>query len=329
MPLPAIVIRPIMPALSLVIAIGLVGAACGVGPTPAPAISPTARLQVVTTTAILADFVRNVGGDRVEVRSIVPPGTDVHSFQSTPADSIAIRSAKVIVSNGLRLDNFLDPVFKSAKRSDAVHVVAAEGLEAMPVKVMGLSTGTLLNEGGQEELQGRVYLPARGDPHFWQNPKYAVYYVERIRDGLIQADPLGAQIYEANSAAYIGKLRELDQEIVDTLSTVPAGKRHLVTLHDAFGHFAQRYGWRASAFIAGDASDVTPGRVIRVMERIMEEGIPAVFAEPQFNADVIQQAAGDIGVSVWPIYSNSLDDNVSTYIEMMRFNAGSLLRLKR
>ena len=329
MPLPAIVIRLIMPTLSLAIAIGLVGAACGGGPIPAPALSPTARVKVVTTTTILADFVRNVGGDRVEVRSIVPPGTDVHSFQTTPADSIAISNARVIVSNGLGLDAFLDSLVKSAKGSDAVHVVAAEGLEAMPVKLMALSRGGLSHEGGREELDGHVHNHTHGNPHFWQNPMYAVYYVERIRDGLLQADPAGAQTYEANSAAYIQKLRELDQEIVVTLSAVPAGKRHLVTFHDAFGHFAQRYGWKVSAFVPGDASDVTPGRVIRVMERIMEEGIPAVFAEPQFNADVIQQAAGDTGVSVGPIYSNSLDDNVTTYIEMMRFNARSLLRLKR
>ena len=265
----------------------------------------------------------------MEVRSIVPPGTDVHSFQSTPADSIAISSARVIVSNGLGLDAFLDSLVKSAKRSDAVHVVAAEGLEAMPVRLMALSRGGLSLEGGREELEGHVQIHTHGNPHFWQNPMYAVYYVERIRDGLLQADSAGAQTYEANAAAYIQKLRELDQEIVVTLSSVPAGKRHLVTFHDAFGHFAQRYGWKVSAFVPGDASDVTPGRVIRVMERIMEEGISAVFAEPQFNADVIQQAAGDTGVSIGPIYSNSLDDNVTTYIEMMRFNASSLLRLKR
>ena len=288
-----------------------------------PTLSPTAPVQVVTTTGILADFVRNVGGDRVEVRSLVPPGADVHSFQSTPSDSIAISGARLIVSNGMALDAFLDPLVKSAAGDDAVYVVASEGLLDISVTRMGLVEK---DAGGGPESDDAQ--PLRESPHLWLNPAYAVHYVQRIREGLIRVDPMGAQEYQANAAAYIRKLRELDREIAETLSAVPPARRHLVTFHDAFGHFARHYGWKVSAFVPGDAGQVIPGRVVEVMEQIKEEGIPAVFVEPQFSSAVMEQAARDTGVAVGTIYSNSLDGDVASYIDMMRFNAKSLLRLK-
>ena len=265
-------------------------------------LGPAIRVEVVATTAILADLARNVGGDLIEVRAIVPPGADVHSFQTTLRDSIAVSNAQVIVSNGFGLYAFLDPVINGVRQAEAVHVVASQGLEAVPF------------EGGE--------FPS-GDPHFWQNPVYAIHYVERIRDGLAQVDPGNAQVYQANAAAYIQQLRELDQDIAGLLRDVPPERRHLVTFHDAFGYFAQRYGWRVLAFVSGDASEVTPGAVVTVLERIREDGIPAVFVGPQFSPDVMEQAARDAGVRVGIIRS-MVDNDVATYIDMMRLNAMSL-----
>ena len=283
--------------------------ACG-GAGPVSKGSSNPRVQVVTTTPILADFARNVGGERVEVRSIVPPGADIHSFQSTPGDGIAINNASVIVSNGLGINASLDSILKNAKRSDAVLVVASEGLEAM---------------SAENQQHSRVHRD--GDPHLWQNPLYAVQYVERIRIGLTEADPAGAQVYQDNADAYKQRLRELDQQIALTLSSVPAQRRHLVTFHDAFGHFADRYGWGVSAFVLGDASEVTPRTVDTVLDRIRREGIAVVFAEPQFSAPVLDRVVEDAGVAIGLIYSDILDATVPTYIEMMTFNAESLLRL--
>ena len=323
-PLLWVAIRHIVLVLSLLTTIGLLAVACGGSSTPSSTATTVPRVQVVTTTPILADFARNVGGDRVEVRSIVPPGADVHSFQPTPKESIAISNARVIVSNGLGLDAFLDSLLKSAKRSEAVHVIAADGLDATPMKVIAFPPRA---QGDENESSGHIY--SEGDPHLWHNPQYAIYYVERIRDGLIQADTAGAQVYRDNATGYIQKLNELDEEIAETLSAVPPQRRHLVTFHDAFGYFAERYGWEVSAFAPDDASDVTPGAVVRVMEPIKEEGIPVIYAEPQFNPDVLNQAARDAGVSIGLIYSDVLDTEVPTYIEMMRFNAKSLLRLQQ
>jgi ABC-type Zn uptake system ZnuABC Zn-binding protein ZnuA len=177
-------------------------------------------------------------------------------------------------------------------------------------------------EEGEHSDAGHGHL--EGDPHFWQDPTLTINYVERIRDGLVRVDPANRAVYTANAAAYILELQDLDREIAQTLNQVPPERRHLVTFHDAFGYFARRYGWEVSAFVPSDASRVTPVSVVEVMRSIESGGIPAVFAEPQFRADVLEQAARDTGVRVGTIYSDSLDETVPTYIEMMRFNANSL-----
>ena len=275
-------------------------------------------LRVITTTALLADLVENVGGDLVTVRSIVPAGADVHSFQTTPEDSIAISRARVIVTNGFGLDAFLEPVLRSAEKTHAVRVIAAEGLDSSAYPGAGSQeggdgTGNLDEQGHSQE-----------DPHFWQNPVFAIYYVQRIRDGLASADPDHKPEYAANAETYIEELRELDREIVQTLGRVPPERRHLVTFHDAFSHFGLRYGWRVSAFVDSDADEVAPAAVVRVLDRVEIEGLSAVFVEPQLRSDVIQRAADDAGVTVWPIHSDVPGNGVTSYTEMMRFNANTL-----
>ena len=282
--------------------------------TAPPQEAPASKLHVVTTTALLADLVVSVAGDKAEVRSLVPPGAEVHSFRPTPGDSIAIARAGVLISNGSGLDDFLDPVLDSAKGSEALTVVVSKGLVTVRAKMITLASGS--TTAGVDV--------GRGDPHFWQNPLYVVHYVERITDALALADPANARTYRDNAETYIEALRDLDRELAIELSAIPLERRHLITFHDAFGHFAVRYGWRVSAFVGGDASDVTPNAVVKVMERVREEGIPAVFAEPQFSGNVLNEAASDAGVAVGILYSDSLDARAPTYLDMMRFNARSL-----
>lgn len=269
--------------------------ACGGGqlpPTEAP--REESKLQVVTTTALLANLVENVGREWVDVRSLVPAGADVHSFQTTPEDSIAINRAQVIVINEFGFDAFLKPVLESARAKNSVQVSAAEG------------------------------LPGEADPHLWQNPAFAILYIERIREGLSAADPEHEEQFGVNTEVYINELRELDLELAQILSPVKPELRHLVTFHDAFRHFVERYGWEASAFVSGDADDVSPRAVVRVLDRITQQGIPAIFAGPQFSSDVVRQAAEDAGVTVAVIYSDLAENGPTSYIEMMRVNARSL-----
>ncbi|HIM36902.1 MAG TPA: zinc ABC transporter substrate-binding protein [Dehalococcoidia bacterium] len=270
-------------------------AACGdqVQSTPSP--ESGKKIQVVATTALLADMVENVGGELVEVRSLVPPGADVHSFQSTPEDSIAINRAQVIVLNGFGLDEFLAPVLDSAGKENSTQVVAASGL-----------------------IQGE------DDPHLWQNPAFAISYVERIRDGLVAAYPGRESQFDANAQVYIGRLRELDLELNRILGQVEPELRHVITYHDAFGHLAERYGWEASAFVASDADEVSPQAVVEILDRLDQEGITAIFMGPQFGSDVVRRAAEDSGIAVGTLYSGVGENEATSYIDMMRLNAETL-----
>ena len=164
-----------------------------------------------------------------------------------------------------------------------------------------------------------------GDPHFWLDPVLATHYVEQISEGLIQADPGNAQVYSGNANQYSQKLLDLDQEIANELSQVPPERRHMITFHDAYGYFGRRYDWKVSAFVPGHAGDVTPQDIVRVLKDIEEDSIPAVFAEPQFAEDVLQEAAQITGVKVGVIRS-LVDDTESTYIDMMRSNARTLAK---
>ena len=258
-------------------------------------------LSVVTTTALLADLVKNVGGDLVSVTALVPPGADVHSFQSTPADNVAISRAAMVVSNGGGLDQFLDQVIQRSTSDGTVQILAAKALL---------------------ELDDE-------DPHFWHNPVFAVRYVESIRDGLIAADPTNADDYQVNFTEYKDRLTKLDFDIASTLNTVDPTRRHLITFHDAFGHLAKRYGWQVTSLVGSDASQVSPSPVVEILEKVREQGLTAVFAEPQFNSDLLKKAAEEAGVEIGPIYSDVQDGEVANYIDMMLFNAKSLARLLR
>lgn len=283
------------PALTIVAALWFL-VACGGGQIqPAAPSKGEGKLLVVTTTALLADLVENVGREWVEARSLVPPGADVHSFQTTPEDSIAINRAQVIVTNGFGLDAFLEPVLESARGKNSVRVVAAEGL-----------------------------MPGEDDPHLWQNPEFAIRYVERIRDGLVAADPEHETQFGVNAQTYINQLRELDLELAQILGQVKPELRHLITYHDAFGHLAERYGWQASAFVASDADEVSPAAVVEILDRLNQQGIPVIFVGPQFSSDVIHRAAEDSGIAIETLYSGISENGATSYIEMMRLNARAL-----
>lgn len=259
---------------------------------------------VVTTIPLLADLARNVGGSLVEVHSAVPPGVDAHSYQTTPNDSVTISRADLTISNGSGLDDFLLPVLQSARPGYALHVVASDGLEpqSLPVQLLG----------DQE-----------ADPHFWQNPMYAVYYVEQIRDGLTNVDPDNAAGYLERAQRYTASLQKLDRDIAGLLDQVPRDHRVLVTHHQAFFHLAQRYGWQTLALAPGDAGSVTPDAILQASRVVNDTRLPSVFVEPRFGSSALEQVARDAGTRVSPIYAG-LGEAANTYVEMMRFNARSL-----
>ena len=292
-------LKPVYLTAAVMLMAGCSGAQAASPADPIAAEGRSFPVVVVATTPLLADLARNVGGELVEVYSMVPPGVDAHSYQTTPRDSVTISSANLTISNGAGLDDGLASVLNNARPSGAVHVVASVGLDARP------------GEG------------LEGDPHFWQDPLLAIRYVEQIRRGLSQADPFNAEVYRQKAQGYSQRLQRLDQEIAASLDRVPPGRKVLITHHQAFSHLAKRYGWRAQSLAAGDAGSVTPEAIIQASRLVNDAGLPSVFVEPRFRSPALDQLARDAGAAVSPIFAG-LGGDADTYVNMMRFNARSL-----
>src|ERR1700730_4429595 len=172
------------------------------------------KLPVVATFSILADFARNVGGERIEVTALVGPNGDTHVYEPKPADAAKLGAARLSVVNGLGLEGWIDRLIK-ASGAKAPVVVATERIKPQ-----------------QMREEGRVEL----DPHAWQSIADAKIYVANIRDGLIAADPAGEAAYRANAEKYLGKLDTLEAEVKREIAKIPPGRRQIITTHAAFGY---------------------------------------------------------------------------------------------
>ena len=312
--------------LALVAALTLAVAACGGADptaTPRPSIdAPPEPVRVITGSVIIADFARNVGGDAVSVESLIPSGGDAHTFRTTPSDGIKVSSADVILLNGSGLDDDLVGFVESSRRSGSILVEVSEGLT--PKELVVRELGEDGDEGEEEEEDDHH---DGGDPHFWQNPMAAIFYVERIREALIEADPARADSYRANADAYIQRLRDLDAEISETLAAVPAERRTLISFHDAFGYFGARYDFKVISFVGVHGGEPTPGDIAGVIHEVEDGGLPAIFGEPQFAQEALQSAASESGIEIGAIRSATFDEVAPDYIAMMRANAEEIARL--
>ncbi len=288
--------------ISLVLSLGLLAAfaltACG----PAPQ-SNNGGLRVLASTTFLADIAHNVAGDRLQVESLLPFGADPHAYQAAPADVARIAESNVLIINGLEYEHFLEPLLENAGGERTV-------IEA----TTGLSPRTDA-EGGHG-----------ADPHMWLDPNLVITYVENIRDGLSEADPAGADEYEANASAYIAQLEELDTWIVEQVETVPRERRLLVTNHEAMGYFAARYGFEVVDTILPSFSSeagASAQEIAAAVDAVKASGAPAIFLGEVENPDLANQVAAETGVKVVDdLYLESLTDGppAATYIDMMKHN---------
>ena len=314
-------------ALALVAALILAVAACGGADptaTPAPSIdAPPEPVRVITGSVIIADFARNVGGDAVSVESLIPSGGDAHTFRTTPSDGIKVSRADVILLNGSGLDDNLVEFVESSRHSGSILVEVSEGLTPKELLVRELGE----DDHGDEEEEGEDDHHVGGDQHFWQDPIAAIFYVERIRDALIEADPARSDSYRANADAYVQRLRDLDAEITETLAAVPAERRTLISFHDAFGYFGARYDFEVISFVGVHGGEPTPGDIAGVIHEVEDGGLPAIFGEPQFAQEALQSAASEAGIEIGAIRSATFDEVAPDYIAMMRANAEEIARL--
>jgi zinc/manganese transport system substrate-binding protein len=263
------------------------------------------RLNVVASFSILGDFVRNVGGDRVNVTTLVGPNSDVHVYSPTPADAKKIADAKLVIVNGFGLEGWLPRLVQSAGSKAAI-VTATSGIA--PLR-----------------------LGSDADPHAWQSVVNAKTYVANIRDALVGASFADAETFRSNAGAYLTKLDALDREVREAIAQIPDGRRKVISTHGAFGYFAAAYG---IAFIAplgvSTESEASARDIAGIITQIKQAKIPAVFLENISDPRLIRQIAAETGAKVGgTLYSDSLTDEKGdspTYIDMVRHNIKALTR---
>ena len=301
-----------------VVTVGL--ASCGGSGTS----SNTDKTKVITTLPLFADFARQIGGDRVEVSSLVPKGADPHTWEPSPSDVQRVAEARIAFVNGLDLEPAAIKIIEPNLGGSARLVVLGDEAKRAGVAIAQLP------EGFQEE--GQEGTPSQGqadDPHLWMDPGNAKLYAAIIRDALEEADSAGKLSYDRNYETYISAINDAEMTVRTQVSQIPETNRKLVTTHDAFGYFARAFGLRIVAFVAPSPSqEANPQDLANLAEALGAEAVPAVFVEPQIESEgqILRQAAKDASVEICTLYSDSLDDKVSSYIEMMRFNANELSR---
>ena len=268
------------------------------------------KVKVVATFSILGDLVKNVGGERVEIATLVGPNGDAHVYAPSPADAKYVGAAKVVFVNGLGLEGWM------------TRLVTASGTKASTVvATMGIKPRRMEDEHRPGQLVS--------DPHAWQSIANAKIYVANIRDGLIRADPAGKRDYEANASAYLAKLDTLETEVKEAMAKIPAERRRIITTHDAFGYFGDAYRME---FISPEGvsteSEVSAQDVAKIIGQIRKQKIPAVFMENISDPRLMQQIARETGARIGgTLYSDALSDEkgpAASYIDMMRHNVKQL-----
>jgi zinc/manganese transport system substrate-binding protein len=270
------------------------------------------RLKIIASFSILGDLVKNVGGDRVEVATLVGPNGNAHVYAPSPGDAKKVADAKLVFVNGLGFEGWLERLVK-ASGTKAPIVIATKGIK--PIERAG--------EHDHDHDHGRA------DPHAWQSVANAKIYVANIRDALIAADPAGKDAYLANAAAYLAKLDALEREVREVIAKIPADRRRVITSHNAFGYFQNAYGVN---FIAPQGvsteAEASAKDVAAIIAQIKKQKAAAVFLENVTDPRLVEQIARETGAKVGgTLYSDALTDDkggATTYIDLIRHNLRQL-----
>jgi len=281
--------------------------------TPALLWSSGDKPVLVASTTQIADFTRQVAGDRAIVQSILAPGADPHTYQPTPDDVQKVLAADLCLENGLHLEgkNWMGTLARDARKP---LITATDGVDLLKI-----------------DEEGEMVA----DPHAWLSPRNAAVYVNNIVKGITQIDPDNKAEYEARATLFLQQLRVLDSWIREQIAIIPVERRVLVTTHDAFNYFCTEFklnannnflsiapvGWSTGAEVGGG---ITPERRRKVVESIKQSGAPAIFVETTINPKQIREIAKETGVAIGgELYSDSMGPAGSageTYIGMMREN---------
>lgn len=273
----------------------------------------TAPLKVVASFTVIADFAKNVGGDRIDVTTIVGPDGDAHVYEPSPADAVAMAKADIVLVNGLHFEGFLQRLV-DASATKASIITLTKGVTPIDFKPE-------FADADAAEGAGKTVT----DPHAFQSIANARIYVKNIAEAFCAADSDGCVSYQTNAANYTKKLDALEGEVKAAIQSIPEAKRVVITSHDAFGYFEHAYGL---TFLApqGISTDSEPSAadVAKLVTQVKQDKAAAIFVENITNPRLIEQIADETGIKVGgTLYSDALsqpDGPASTYIDMMHNN---------
>ena len=275
-------------------------------------------LKVIAVESFLADIVQNVAGDRLVVETLMPEGLDPHSFEPTPRDVARISDSDILFVNGAGFEEWLEDIMENLP-ADQIVVEASAGLQSRT-----LEEGHSEDDGHDHEI----------DPHFWLDPNLVITYVENIRDGLIAVDPEGKDLYSANTEIYIQQLKDLDEYIQEKIETIPPERRLIVTNHESFGYFADRYGFKVVGTIihsVSSGSAPSAQQMAELVDQMRASGAIAIFMETGSNPQLAEQLSTETGIKVvYDLYTHSIskaDGNAPSYIGLMKYNVEQMVRV--
>lgn len=280
-----------------------------------PPVQQSQPYHALAVESFIADIAQNVAGDRITVESLIPLGVDPHGFELTPQDLVKMNESDIIIMNGCGVESWLEDSYSNLPKNIAIIEGCQELISRRP---------------GKSEI---VTDHETMDPHFWLDPISVIQYVENIKDGFIAIDPGWKNFYQGNSEKYIVQLQDLDTWIKDSVSIIPIAERKIVTNHESFGYFADRYQFQViGTIIPGFSSNASPSaqQLAELTDQIRLTGAKAIFLETGTNAALSDQVAAETGVKViTDLYTHSLTDpsgSAPTYIDMMKWNVTQIVK---
>jgi manganese/iron transport system substrate-binding protein len=281
------------------------------------------KLRVVATTSLVADVVRRVGGEAIELTTLMPLGVDPHSYTPTPEDLRTLNDAHLILINGLGLEEALIPLL--TELDNPVPVVSVNAGLAPLTYGEGTESETVTSEEGAEAQDHLV------DPHTWLSVNNVLVWIDNVAGALAMLDTLNVDSYFGNAGAYHDELVALDAELRAQIDTLPAERRKLVTDHREFSYFAQDYGFEIiGAVIPASSTMTSPSaqELAALQELIQAEEVSAIFVGENVDASVVDQLANDLGLEVVKLYTSSLSDAdgpAPDYLTLMRYNVNAIV----
>lgn len=274
------------------------------------------KLKVVTTTTMITDLVKNIGGNLIEVEGLMGSGVDPHLYKASEGDVTKLVNANIIFYNGLHLEGKLVEVFEKMERSNKTQVALGESLN-------------------KSQLIGSDYFASNYDPHVWFNITFFKQFAEQVSKTLSEKDPKNADNYKNNEKIYLSKLTELEKEVTTVINTLPKEKRILVTAHDAFNYFGKNYDFNVVGLQGlSTATEAGVKDVQRISSFIIENKIKAIFVEssvPKRTVEALVAAvkAKDHEVEIGgTLYSDALGNANTiegTYIGMFKYNVETIV----